>query len=115
MNNTKYSSIWKERELEEKERRNLALKKARSIAKVLKRKYHAKEVFLFGSLVWRPDFIWTRTDIDLMVKGLEGKNYFETLADVSLIAHPFHVDLIPFENAERSIKKRILREGRRLE
>jgi predicted nucleotidyltransferase len=115
MTNTQYSSIWKERELEEKERRDLAIKKARSIAKVLKRKYHAKEVFLFGSLVWRPDFIWTRTDIDLMVKGLKAKNYFETLADVCTIAHPFHVDLIPFENAERSIKKRILREGCRLE
>jgi hypothetical protein len=56
-----------------------------------------------------------RTDIDLMVKGLRDKNYFETLADVAIIAHPFHVDLIPFENAERSIKKCIFREGCRLE
>jgi predicted nucleotidyltransferase len=114
MKNSEYSSIWKEREKEEIKRRTLAIKKAKSVAKTLKGKYQAEEIILFGSLIWRPDFLWRGTDIDLIVKGLEAGRYFEILADISGISHPFHVDLIPFEKAWPSIKKRALKEGLRL-
>jgi len=115
MKSTEYDNLWRAREKDHKRKGNSAIKKARSIAKFLKEKYQAKEVFLFGSLIWRPDFIWTGTDIDLMVKGLKCERYFEILADVLTIAHPFHIDLIPFEKAEPSIKKRVLKEGLRIE
>jgi predicted nucleotidyltransferase len=115
MRNIEYRSIWEERKAEEERKRDVAIEKAKSIAKILRRKYHAKEVFLFGSLIWRPDFLWAGTDIDLMAKGLKGDRYFEILADVSTTAHPFHIDLIPFEKAEASIKERVLREGIKLE
>lgn len=95
--------------------REFAIEKARHVAKVLKNKYHVKESILFGSLLWRPDFLWGGTDIDLMVKGLNNKKYFEILAEVSALAHPFQIDLIPFEKAESPIKKRALKEGLRLE
>ena len=114
MKKPEYSSLWKERAKEEKRRRQLALKKARVVAKTLKEKYRADEVILFGSLIWRPEFLWVGTDIDLIVKGLEDERYFEILADISAISHPFHVDLIPFEKAWPSIKKRALKEGLRL-
>ena len=65
-----YFSVWKKREKEEKRRRNLAIKTAKSVAKTLKEKYQAEEIILFGSLIWRPDFLWRGTDIDLIVKGL---------------------------------------------
>jgi hypothetical protein len=39
-------------------------KKGKVVAKVLKEKYRAEEVILFGSLIWRPDFLWAGTDID---------------------------------------------------
>ena len=109
-----YFSVWEKREKEGKRRRNLAIKKAKSVAKTLKEKYQAEEIILFGSLIWRPDFLWRGTDIDLIVKGLEGERYFEILADISEISHPFHVDLIPFEKAWPTIKKRALKEGLRL-
>ena len=80
----------------------------------MKEKYRAEEVILFGSLIWRPDFLWAGTDIDLLVRGLEGKKYFEILAEVSLVSRPFHVDVIPFEKAWPSIKRRALKEGLRL-
>ena len=115
MGNPEYRSLWEERKVERERKRELAIEKAKSVAKILKEKYHAKEVILFGSLIWRPDFFWTGTDIDLMVKGLKGEEYFEILADVSTLAHPIHVDLIPFEKAEVSIRKRALKEGVRLE
>jgi predicted nucleotidyltransferase len=93
----------------------LAIEKAKWVAKTLKDKYKVKEVILFGSLIWRQDFIWERTDIDLLVRGLKDDRYFEALADISEISHPFHVDLIPFEKAWPSVKKRALNEGVRLE
>ena len=114
MKKPEYSSLWKARAKEEKRRRQLALKKARAVAKTLKEKYRADEVILFGSLIWRPEFLWVGTDIDLIVKGLEDERYFEILADISAISHPFHVDLIPFEKAWPPIKKRALKEGLRL-
>ena len=114
MKSPEYFSVWKKREKEEERRRNLAIKKAKSVAKTLKGKYQAEEIILFGSLIWRPDFLWRGTDIDLMVKGLRAERYFEALADISGISYPFHVDLIPFEIARPTIKKRALKEGLRL-
>ncbi len=115
MKKIEYCSAWKERRKEEKRRRILAIERAKQIAKVLKDKYYVRETILFGSLISRSNFLSPRTDIDLMVKGLDGKKYFEVLADVSRLAYPFQIDLIPFEKAESLIKKRALREGLRLE
>ena len=114
MKSFEYFSVWKERQKDEKRRRQLAIRKAKAVAKTLKGKYQAEEVILFGSLIWRPDFLWIGTDIDLIVRGLEDERYFEILADISAISHPFHVDLIPFEKAWPSIKKRAQNEGLRL-
>ncbi len=115
MRTIEYRSIWEERKAEEERKRALALEKARAVAKTLKEKYNVKETILFGSLLWRPDFLWRGTDIDLLVKGLKSKEYFEALADISSISLPFHVDLIPFEKAWPFIKERALKEGLRLE
>jgi len=114
MKSFEYFSVWEKRQKEEKRRRQFAIKKAKAVAKILKEKYQAKEVILFGSLIWRPDFLWIGTDIDLIVRGLQDERYFEILADISVISPPFHVDLIPFEKAWPSIKKRALKEGLRL-
>jgi predicted nucleotidyltransferase len=115
MKSSEYHSIWEKRKVEENKKRDLAIERAREVAKILKERYKVKEVILFGSLVWRRDFLWRGTDIDLLVKGLRNANYFEALADISEISHPFHVDLIPFEKAWPSMKERALREGLRFE
>jgi predicted nucleotidyltransferase len=110
-----YSRVWLEREKEEKKKRARAIRKAKKVAQALKKKYGVEEVYLFGSLVWRPDFLWAGSDIDLLVKGLEDEEYFEILADISNLSHPFRVDLIPYQNAWPSVKKRVLKEGVRLD
>ncbi|MEW6376645.1 MAG: hypothetical protein AB1502_12750, partial [Thermodesulfobacteriota bacterium] len=92
MNKMEYRSVWDERKEEERRRRKSAIEKAKFVAKVLKDKYHVKEAILFGSLISRSDFLWCGTDIDLMVKGLNNKKYFEILAEVSALAHPFRID-----------------------
>lgn len=110
-----YRSVWEKREEDKRRTRRSAIEKAKHVAKVLKEKYHVKESILFGSLISRPDFLWSETDIDLMVRGLNNKNYLKILAEISAIAHPFRIDLIPFEKAEAPIKRRALKEGVRLE
>ena len=115
MKTAEYRSIWEERKAEEEKKRALALEKARAVAKILREKYNAKETILFGSLLWRPDFLWRGTDIDLLVKGIDDESYFEIFAEISAISLPFHVDLIPYEKAWPSIKERALKEGLRLE
>ncbi len=115
MKKVEYRSIWKAREEERKKKRELAIKKAKLIAKFLKNNYYVKETILFGSVIWRPDFTWDGTDIDLMVKGLHPEKYFKTLSEIYPLAHPFHIDLIPYEKANPSIKRRVIREGLRLE
>lgn len=115
MKKHEYVSIWEKRRAEEKAQRNLAIKKAKKVAKILKAKYGAKEVILFGSLIWRPEFIWRGTDIDLLVKGLQNKRYFEILADISSISNPFSVDLIPMEKARTAVRRRVIKDGWRLE
>jgi predicted nucleotidyltransferase len=56
MKDMEYQSVWEEREKEEKKKGDVVIEKAKSIAEVLKKKYHAKEVFLLGSLIRGPDF-----------------------------------------------------------
>jgi hypothetical protein len=50
-----------------------------------------------------------------MVKGLDDERYYEILADISSVSHPIHIDLIPFEKAWPSVRKRAIKEGLRLE
>lgn len=115
METNEYHSIWEARRAEEKRKRDLAIEKAKLVAKTLKKKYRVKEVILFGSLIWRPDFLWRGTDIDLLVKGLDDDRYFEILADISNISHPFNIDLVPFDKAWPSVKKKAIKEGLRIE
>ena len=115
MKRTEYHSVWEERRSGVRRRRDLAIKKAKVLAEFLRKEYKAKEVILFGSLIWRPEFLWRGSDIDLLVKGLEDKRYFEILSAISTLAHPFHVDLIPFKNAWPAIKRRALKRGMKLE
>lgn len=90
-----------------------ALKKAKKIAIMLKNKYGAKEVILFGSLS-RKEFIHERTDIDLLVKGINLEDLLIAGIDAWKIALPFDVDIIPEEKAEHFIIKIAKKEGIRL-
>jgi len=57
------------------ELRNLA----RKIAQMLKEKYKVKRVFLIGSLV--KGYVHERSDIDIVVKGLQPELYIKALVD----------------------------------
>ncbi len=53
---------------------------ARKCAKLLKEKYKVKRIFLIGSLV--KGIVHERSDIDLVVEGLEPEVYIKALTEV---------------------------------
>lgn len=53
-----------------------------------------------------------RSDIDLVVEGLPPELYIRALVDASdIVQWKVEVNLIPFESAFESLKRRVLKEG----
>ncbi len=92
-------------------RREEALLKAKEVALLLKRKYLAEEVYLFGSLAWRKRFS-VHSDIDLYIKGFpESKSYWEAHAEADRLAVPFSVTLVLEESARSALRDKVNNEG----
>ena len=80
-------------------------------ARILRLRYGAARVSLFGSLV--NGDIREDSDVDLAVEGLEPSGYFAALTDLmTLFQAP--VDLVRLEEAPSALRARILAEGRSL-
>jgi len=85
-------------------------KLAKRCVEVLKDKYKIKRVFLIGSLV--KDFVHERSDIDLVVEGLSPGIYMKALTELwDLLPPGVEINLIPFEDAFKSLKEKTLKEG----
>ncbi len=95
--------------LEQLEERELLLEQARSAAQMLKKKYAAERVFLFGSLAHQAWFA-SDSDIDLAVIGIED-GIWRAGADVELFFSGRRVDLVDWEMASESMKRTIERKG----
>jgi predicted nucleotidyltransferase len=80
-----------------------------SAAELLRNRYAAREVVLFGSLA--TGSFTERSDVDLAVRGIGQAEYFAALADLmALFGGP--VDLVRLEQAPTSLGDRIAAEGR---
>jgi predicted nucleotidyltransferase len=80
-------------------------------AALLEEKFGAQKVWVFGSLVTGE--VTERSDADLATEGLSPSRYFEALAELmTLFGGP--VDLVRLEEADESLRDRILTEGRTL-
>lgn len=80
-------------------------------AKLLRERYGAREVMVFGSLATGD--LSGEVDVDLAVEGLESGEYFSALADL-MQSFECPVDLVRLEEASTSLRERIEAEGRRL-
>jgi len=69
-------------------------------------KYRVRRVILIGSLAEGERFGF-HSDIDLGVAGLPDRRYFEAAGDLLLLAGEFDIDLIPIENANPAMAKRL--------
>ncbi|RAK08583.1 putative nucleotidyltransferase [Halanaerobium saccharolyticum] len=107
----KYPLLLKDSKKEEKaERRQEALTKAKKAAKVLKEKYKAERVILFGSVL-DEDRFYLRSDVDLAVFGLKDELFYKAYAEVMNIISGFEVDLLDYKECRDSFKKEIKEQG----
>jgi uncharacterized protein len=82
---------------------------AESLAKVLKERFKASKVILFGSAT-RSDFSqWS--DIDLAVWGIPSTDYFKAVAYTSGYSNIFKVDLVDAEDCSQSLLQHITQYG----
>jgi predicted nucleotidyltransferase len=94
-------------------RRLRAWRLARKAAKTLKTEFGAEKVMVFGSLL-HPPLFHERSDVDLAVWGLTGREYYRAVSVLLDIDPTISVDLIAFEDARPALQNVILGEGRKL-
>ena len=87
-----------------------AMEISREAARVLKTKYEATRVVLFGSLA-RGSLFAPISDIDLYAEGIPGGLFFEAEAEIEEIAKDFRVDLVETKECPPYLLKEIEDEG----
>jgi predicted nucleotidyltransferase len=95
---------------DERRARERLLERIREAAVVLKSRFHARRVVLFGSLAhaawFRPD-----SDVDLAVEGLSSDDYWRAWRAVEEIIGDRPVDLVEIETVGESLQRSIQRHG----
>lgn len=79
-------------------------------AALLKTRFNARRVVLFGSAV-HPDLFHQHSDIDLAAWGIDDRDYYRAVGVLQTVDPQFAIDLILFEDAPGSLQETILREG----
>jgi predicted nucleotidyltransferase len=97
----------------ERRARERLLDRVREAAAVLKARYGARRVVLFGSLAHAAWFM-PDSDVDLAVEGLAGDDYWRAWRLVEEIIGDRPVDLIEIEMVGESLKRAIQRYGMEL-
>jgi predicted nucleotidyltransferase len=95
---------------EEHRERELLLGRIRDAAVLLKARFGAKRVILFGSIA-HTGWFFHDSDVDLAVEGLVGEDYWKAWGLVEEIVKDRPVDLIDIETARESLKRAIERYG----
>jgi predicted nucleotidyltransferase len=99
-----------ETRVEAARRRRRAMTAARKAAKLLKEKFGAKEVILFGSLARRGDFT-LYSDIDLAARGIPSERFYEAVGLIITFDMEFDIDLIGVETSPARLRQTIEKEG----
>lgn len=87
-----------------------ALKAARAAADLLRRRYGATRVRLFGSVL-HPERFHERSDVDLAVEGLDPQDYLSAWAAVNGPGTEFEIDLVTSDMCRPAIWESLEREG----
>ena len=93
-------------------RRLLAWKMARIASKILKEKYGAKKVVLFGSLANEKRFTpWS--DVDLSVSGMPPQDYYQAAGEILDLGlgKGIKIDVLDLADCPLTMKKKIKNEG----
>ena len=88
------------------------IREAERLGLLLAQNFDLEAVYLFGSLAWSDT--WSNdTDIDLAVRGLPGKQFFEAITLLERDTK-FSVDLVDLDQIPDYLRQRILTEGKLL-
>ncbi|MBE9060742.1 nucleotidyltransferase family protein [cf. Phormidesmis sp. LEGE 11477] len=109
-----YMAHWQQRKVERrsrlKQRHQDGLKQAKELADILKAKFGATKVVLFGSMLSVND-IRMKSDIDLAAWDIPSKNHISALAALMNHSRSFAVDLVRIEEAPLSLSAYIRDKG----
>lgn len=93
------------------QRTRKARKLAQKCGRHLREEYGVDSAYLVGSTAFSSRF-HSRSDIDLLVKGLPDKKYFTALKECwDLLSPGFELDLIPWEDAPEKLKEKAREQG----
>ncbi|MBW2354524.1 MAG: nucleotidyltransferase domain-containing protein [Deltaproteobacteria bacterium] len=93
-----------------KERRAKGLELAKKASLLLRQRYGAKRVVLFGSLARTKTFSsWS--DIDLAVWGIAPDKFFSAVAAVTDLSPDFRIDLVEPDTCREAMKDSIQKHG----
>lgn len=102
-----------ETRVEVAKRRRRAYAVARKAAKLLKEKFGAKEVILFGSMARIGSFT-LYSDIDLAVRGIPSDRFYEAVGLIITFNMEFDIDLVEFETCPVPLRQNIEKDGKPL-
>ncbi|HVO84376.1 MAG TPA: nucleotidyltransferase domain-containing protein [Syntrophobacteria bacterium] len=90
--------------------RDALVQRVRAAADLLRSRFGAKRVVLFGSLA-HEGWYDPASDVDLAVEGLSGADYWHAWREVEDVIGDRRVDLIDVESASESLRRAIERYG----
>ena len=104
---------WQAEHLALQQRRQLAWQLARQAAALLKKKFKATQVVVFGSLV-HPDCFTPWSDVDLAAWGILPEDTFRAMGAVMDLGQEIEINLVDAGACRSSVLETIEREGIRL-
>ena len=93
-----------------RERLERARRLVRRAAALLRERFQAQRVVVFGSLL-RPEHFGERSDVDLAAWGLAERDFLRAVAAVTSLDDEISVDLIEGEQAPPNLRQHIEEEG----
>ena len=110
----KYPLLFKDQKSQLNERFDLAWENAKLISKLLKKKYKADYIIVFGSLTDKKRF-HKKSDIDLAVSGIDDERFYDAYGEITGKYTEFMVDLVDIEDCNPSFLEVIKKEGIEIE
>jgi predicted nucleotidyltransferase len=79
-------------------------------ARILRERFGATAVIVFGSLA-EEEWFGATSDIDLAASGLRGDDYFAAVAALQGLLREFQVDLVDLDRCPRALRETVLAVG----
>lgn len=109
-----YRATARQRDAQEREQQAQRLVRALFVAQqsaqMLKERFGAKRVILFGSLA-QANFFHLRSDIDLAIEGVQSRDFWRAWCSLDALAGEFEIDLIDIGTASEWLRLEIAQKG----